>query len=68
MAVIRDIVVDCVDPGRLGALRQAVLGYEYRARRGDWCSLRHPAGVGPHPNLDKVREGKVRKDRVHLDS
>ena len=67
MAVIHGVVVDCADPERVSAFWQAVLGYEYRAKRDGWFSLRHPAGVGPHLSFDKVPEGKVVKNRIHLD-
>ena len=45
----------------------AALGYEEAARNGDWVKLRDPAGVGPALAIDPVPEGKVVKNRVHLD-
>jgi predicted enzyme related to lactoylglutathione lyase len=66
VTVIHGVVVDCADAARLSAFWQAVLGWEYRMREPDWCSLRNPAG-GAHLSFQQVPEGKVVKNRVHLD-
>jgi predicted enzyme related to lactoylglutathione lyase len=66
MTVIHGVVIDCADASVLSAFWQAVLGWEFRMREPDWCSLRNPAG-GPHLSFQQVPEGKVVKNRVHLD-
>jgi hypothetical protein len=66
MTVIHGIVIDCADPIRLGEFWRAVLGWDYRMQEPEWCSLRNPAG-GPHLSLQLVPEGKVVKNRVHID-
>jgi predicted enzyme related to lactoylglutathione lyase len=67
MTLIHGIVVDCADPVRLGKFWQTVLGWEYRRQFDDWVSLENPSGIGPHLGFDTVPEGKVVKNRVHLD-
>ena len=67
MAVIHGIVVDCADPLALSEFWREVLGYEYRMKGDDWCSLRKPGGGGPFLSFQLVPEGKVVKNRVHLD-
>lgn len=64
---IHGIVVDCADPIRLGEFWQAVLGWEYRRHSEGWVSLENPDPDGPHLSFDRVPEGKVGKNRVHLD-
>lgn len=66
MTVIHGVVVDCADPERVSAFWQAVLGWEYRRRSPDWHSLANPNGW-PHLSFGVVPEGKVVKNRVHLD-
>jgi predicted enzyme related to lactoylglutathione lyase len=66
MTVIHGIVIDCADAPALSAFWQAVLGWEYRMQDPEWCSLRNPAG-GPHLSFQLVPEGKVVKNRVHID-
>ena len=61
------IVIDCNDSEPVAAFWTAALGYEEAARNGDWVKLRDPAGVGPALAIDPVPEGKVVKNRVHLD-
>ncbi|TQM85603.1 hypothetical protein FHX81_8097 [Saccharothrix saharensis] len=36
-------------------------------RRGEWCACVDPTGVGPRLFFQRVPEGKVVKNRVHLD-
>lgn len=68
MTLIHGVVVDCADPGKLSEFWRQVLGYEYRHREeDDWCSLQPAGGGGPYLSFDKVPEGKVVKNRVHLD-
>ncbi|WP_377273506.1 VOC family protein [Peterkaempfera sp. SMS 1(5)a] len=35
--------------------------------RGSWCACSDPSGVGPRLFFQRVPEGKVVKNRVHLD-
>lgn len=67
MAVIHGVVIDCAEPKRLAEFWSEVLGYEYRMDDDDWCSLRRPGGGAPFLSFQKVPEGKVVKNRVHLD-
>jgi catechol 2,3-dioxygenase-like lactoylglutathione lyase family enzyme len=66
MTVIHGIVVDCADPAKVSAFWQAVLGWDYRRKSDDWHSLQNPNGW-PHLSFGTVPEGKVVKNRVHLD-
>ncbi|MFE0459187.1 VOC family protein [Kitasatospora sp. NPDC058965] len=36
-------------------------------QRGDWCAASDPTGEGPRLYFQRVPEGKVVKNRVHLD-
>lgn len=56
------VTFDCADPERLAGFWCAVLGYEQ-----DEGSAHDPRGVGPRLYFQKVPEGKVVKNRVHLD-
>jgi hypothetical protein len=67
MTVIHGIVVDCSDPLRVGEFWRATLRWEYRRRSEDWVSLQNPDVIGPHLSFDRVPEGKVVKNRVHID-
>ena len=67
MTVIHAVVFDCADPVRVSGFWRAVPGYEYRQKQDDWCTLRHPQGAGPQLSFGTVPEGKVVKNRVHLD-
>jgi hypothetical protein len=67
MAVIHGIVVDCDEPARQAAFWKAALGYVDRFQADDWYSLQRPDDAGPFLSFDKVPEGKVVKNRVHLD-
>ena len=66
-ASIAVIVIDCNDSGPVAAFWKAALGYEEAARNGDWVKLRDPAGVGRALAIDRVPEGTVTKNHVHLD-
>jgi hypothetical protein len=59
MATARTVQVtfDCADPARVGAFWADVLG----------VAATDPAGVGPRLYFQQVPEGKVVKNRVHLD-
>ncbi|TCJ97660.1 VOC family protein [Nocardia alba] len=64
MAVVKTIQVtfDCAEPERLARFWSQVLGYEFR---GSSCV--DPSGVGPRLLFLRVPEGKVVKNRLHLD-
>ncbi len=66
-ASIEVIVIDCRDSRPVAAFWMAALGYEVAARDGAWIKLRDPRGVGPALAIDPVPEGKIVKNRVHLD-
>ncbi|MDQ7803183.1 VOC family protein [Amycolatopsis sp. A133] len=65
MSPVRQVQVtfDCVDPARVARFWCEVLGYELQ---GDTACV-DPAGVGPRLYFQRVPEGKVVKNRVHLD-
>ena len=66
-ASIAVVVIDCGDSRPVAEFWVAALGYEVAARNGDWIKLRDPQGVGPALAIDPVPEGKIVKNRVHLD-
>jgi hypothetical protein len=62
------VAVDCADPARLAAFWAGVLAYQRQDVPGDdWAALVDPLGVGPRLLFHRVPEGKVVKNRVHLD-
>jgi catechol 2,3-dioxygenase-like lactoylglutathione lyase family enzyme len=72
MATVRQIQVtfDCADPERLARFWCEVLGYV--APPPDepspaWFACTDPTGAGPRLLFQRVPEGKVVKNRVHLD-
>ncbi|MFC9435308.1 VOC family protein [Nocardia sp. NPDC057030] len=64
MAAVRQIQVtfDCAEPERVAQFWCEVLGYEQQGASGV-----DPSGVGPRLYFQRVPEGKVVKNRVHLD-
>ncbi|WP_103354712.1 VOC family protein [Amycolatopsis sp. CA-128772] len=64
MTSVRQVQVtfDCADPERVARFWSEVLGYELQ---GTACT--DPVGVGPRLYFQRVPEGKVVKNRVHLD-
>lgn len=61
------IVIDCGDPPRLMAFWRAVTNFEVEAEGPGWSYLRDPSGRAPGLGFQKVPEGKVVKNRVHID-
>jgi hypothetical protein len=66
MTSVRQVQVtfDCAEPERVARFWCEVLGYELQSA-GVACS--DPTGVGPRLYFQRVPEGKVVKNRVHLD-
>jgi hypothetical protein len=72
MATLRQVQVtfDCAEPERVGHFWCQVLGYDEPAPEdldGSWFAAADPTGVGPRLYFQRVPEGKVVKNRVHLD-
>jgi Glyoxalase-like domain len=66
MASVKQVQVtfDCAEPERVARFWCEVLGY-VMADSGSACV--DPGGVGPRLYFQRVPEGKVVKNRVHLD-
>ena len=72
MASLRQVQVtfDCAEPERVARFWAEVLGYvvpEDDDYDGSWCACVDPTGAGPRLYFQRVPEGKVAKNRVHLD-
>jgi hypothetical protein len=75
MASVRQVQVtfDCAEPERVARFWCEVLGYVVPEGspppedRGSWSACIDPTGVGPRLFFQRVPEGKVVKNRVHLD-
>jgi hypothetical protein len=72
MPLVRDFQVtfDCADPVRVARFWAAVLGYDagpLDEEGGAWGVCSDPTGVRPRMYFQRVPEGKVVKNRVHLD-
>jgi hypothetical protein len=71
MATVREVQVtfDCAEPERVGRFWCEVLGYDPTPAetQGAWFACTDPTGVGPRLFFQRVPEGKVVKNRVHLD-
>ena len=62
--VIAEVVLDCSDPRSLSDFYVSLLGGRERQRRAEWCSIwADPLIIG----FQRVPEGKVTKNRCHLD-
>lgn len=68
MATLRQVQVtfDCADPARLVRFWCEALGYDPAPGAKD-CAAVDPTGVGPRLYFQQVPEGKVVKNRLHLD-
>jgi catechol 2,3-dioxygenase-like lactoylglutathione lyase family enzyme len=71
-SVVTEICFDCADPEGLARFWCAVLGWEVGERGEYWVEIHDPAGPPPDKGgyvliFDRVPEGKVVKNRVHLD-
>ncbi|MFC6566873.1 VOC family protein [Actinoplanes utahensis] len=71
MASIRrfQVTFDCADPDRVARFWAEVLGYvkQPAENQGTWAACVDPSGEGPRLYFQKVPEGRVAKNRVHLD-
>lgn len=69
MATVREVQVtfDCADTDRVARFWCAVLGYTPVPAEGPAYAAVDPEGRGPRLYFQQVPEGKVAKNRVHLD-
>jgi hypothetical protein len=70
MAKPVQVTIDCDDPARLAVFWAATLGYEVVAAGQpaiEQALVVDPDGSGPRLLFNRVPEGKVVKNRVHLD-
>jgi predicted enzyme related to lactoylglutathione lyase len=70
MTIFHGVVFDCADSGTVSAFWKDALGWEYRSNRPEegWISLQ-PKGEDNATSIGfgDVPEGKVVKNRVHID-
>ncbi len=69
MASVRQVQItfDCAEPERVARFWCQVLGYSLSDYDGASSACTDPTGVGPRLFFQRVPEGKVVKNRVHLD-
>ena len=70
MTIFHGVVFDCANSKDLAAFWKEALGWEYRSNRPEegWVSLQPPGGdTAASIAFGEVPEGKVVKNRVHLD-
>ncbi|MCU1593938.1 MAG: hypothetical protein JWO12_1330 [Frankiales bacterium] len=70
MASVRQVQVtfDCAEPQRVARFWCEVLGYvQQHDEDASWSAASDPTGTGPRLFFQRVPEGKVGKNRVHLD-
>jgi Glyoxalase-like domain len=63
------VTFDCAEPVRVARFWAETLGYraEYDDEQGGWAAALDPTGVAPRLFFQRVPEGKLVKNRVHLD-
>jgi hypothetical protein len=64
------VTFDCAEPARVARFWCEVLGYVIppsAENETSWSACADPTGVGPRMYFQRVPEGKVVKNRVHLD-
>lgn len=65
---IGSVVIDCADFDAMARFWQAALRYEPREAPEDgWVVLRDPAGSGVNVSLQRVKEPRAGKNRLHFD-
>jgi predicted enzyme related to lactoylglutathione lyase len=62
----REVVIDCADPPALARWWSSFTGYELRTDREDWATIANE-DQSMIIGFQQVPEGKVVKNRVHLD-
>ena len=69
MTSVRQVQVtfDCAEPERVARFWCEVLGYVLQSPEESACACVDPSGVGPRLFFQRVPEGKVVKNRLHLD-
>ncbi|MEA2526579.1 MAG: hypothetical protein QOF33_3391 [Thermomicrobiales bacterium] len=65
---IECVTIDCANAQRLAAFWAGVLGYETHEDIEGWVVIRDPRGAGPMMGFQQVPEGKIIKNRVHVDT
>jgi catechol 2,3-dioxygenase-like lactoylglutathione lyase family enzyme len=64
---IHNVAIDCRTPSQLVRFWAAALGYDVQHDEDRYGALTDPTGTGPRLLFQVVPEGKVVKNRVHLD-
>jgi hypothetical protein len=69
MATRIQVAFDCANPGRQAEFWAKALHYGLPDPSGDadWAAIEDPDGAGPRFYFQRVPEGKVAKNRMHLD-
>jgi hypothetical protein len=60
------VVIDCADPRRLAEFWMGFTGFDASHAGDDWFSIRAP-DHSARTGFQKVPEGKIVKNRVHID-
>jgi predicted enzyme related to lactoylglutathione lyase len=63
----REVVIDCADPRALARFWAAATGYDLQSDDDDWASILGEEDRAIRIGFQKVPEGKVVKNRVHVD-
>ena len=74
---LANVVIDCANVGRLTSFWSAVTGFQPAPgqppwddpswKDAEWVTIRDPDGRAPRIGFQRVPEGKVVKNRVHMD-
>ena len=63
----REVVIDCAGPRALARFWAAATGYEIDDESDDWAAIRGEGERNIRIAFQRVPEGKVAKNRVHVD-
>ncbi len=63
----REVVIDCADPGALARFWAEATGYELVSELDDWATVLGEGERRIRIAFQKVPEGRVAKNRVHVD-